>query len=54
MSLELFFIGCFILGLFALSIVCYEAYKGRDWKMCSLFMIIGWLIAVCQLASGLK
>lgn len=54
MSVDAFFIGLIVLTIIAVGIVSYEAIKGRDWRTCSMFMLIGWMFAVGQLASTIK
>ena len=54
MSVKLFLIGVLTLTLISVLLVLYEAYNGEDWKTTSLFMLIGWLIAVGQLAGNIK
>lgn len=54
MGLNVFFIGVLFFTLVCVLIVLYDAYKGKDWKTTSIFMSIGWFIAVGQLAGNIK
>jgi len=54
MEVKIFLIGSAVLFLVCVAIVSYEAYRGKDWKVAAMFMSIGFLIAVGQLATGIK
>lgn len=54
MSVKVFLIGVLIFSLICVAIVFLSWRKGEDWKITSIFMSIGWLIAVGQLAGNIK
>ena len=52
MTIKWFFIGSIVFAIICIAIVFIDFLKGRDWKSCAMFMFLGWIIAVAQLAGS--